>query len=318
MKHCKNCGAELHDDARFCSSCGAEQAKSGAQSVRPECQAEKHRGTLGLVLAVVALCVALLALAFALGLLGGQPGQSVTPGPGDTPVPSAVPTESPKPTDPAPSAPPTETPTATPDRTEALDELGVSAKGLTPEMARAYAALILAEQHEVVRAAIFDGGGVPMLWLAYGAAAEDYGDWEALDGPYGDQVYVFRDGEIEKCPWITTLLREGDETVIAQAWVDEVSDLQDDFRLYRMKNGRLEAEPFASGTVGINGATLNGQQVGGEDEYLTLKEVYKLVDPELEILLNADSGLADLLFLSGQKPWLEGETLAAALEAYAG
>lgn len=270
----------------------------------------KNYDTLSLVLAIVALCISLLALSLALGLFGGR---SAAPIPTPTPVPSTVPT----PTD-TPTAPPTETPAAPPDRTEALNELGVSTKGLTPEMAKAYAELILAEEHPVVRAAMFDGGGIPMLWLAYGASVIDYGDYEALELPYDDRVYAFLDGAAEECTWITTLLREGDEAVVAQAWVDEVCDLQDDFRLYRMKNGRLAAEPFASGTVGINGATLNGHSLGGEEDYFTLREVYQLVDGELEILLNADSGLAAMLFLTGRYPWLEGQTLAEALLAYAG
>lgn len=271
----------------------------------------RWRTWLSLALSLLALCTAVLAVCVSLGLFDEAQPDPPAPTQSPTATPTPLPTGTQEPT-------PTETPTETPDRTETLRKLGVPTENLTPEMAKAYAALIRAETQPVVRAAIFDGGGMPMLWLAHGASAENFEDREALEGPYGDRVYGYQDGRVLECPWITSLLREGDQAVVAQVWLDYVSDLQDDFRLYRMENGSLAKEPFASGTVGINGATLNGQPVGGAEEFLTLEAVYKLLDPELEILLNADSGLADLLFLSGRYTWLEGAELAEALEAYGG
>ena len=324
MKQCQNCGTQLPDAARFCSKCGADQAVA-----EPRRRGENRRSTLGLILAALALCLSVLAVCFALGLFGGRrpaapeetplPAETVTPDP--EPTATSRPTATPVPTE-TPDAASTETPAPTPDRAEALNALGVSTKGLTPEMAAAYAGLILAEPYPVVRAAMFDGGGVPVIWIAHGDAVQRPTDREILDGDYGDQPYAYLDGRVVECPWITTLLREGEDAVVAQSWGNYYSDFRDDFRLYHMKNGQLEPEPFATGTAGFPAAScvLNGQPVGSDDadDYLTLLEVYRMVDPELEILLDASSGLADMLFLSGSKTWYEGRELAEALLAYAG
>ena len=318
MKQCGNCGTQLSDAARFCSKCGADQAAAVSR------RGMNRRGTLGLILAALALCLSVLAVCFALGLFGGRgPDAPVdTPLPAETATPSPLPTATPIPTE-TPDAAPTETPAPTPDRAEALNALGVSTKGLTPEMAAAYAGLLLAEPYPEVRAAMFDGGGVPVIWIAHGNSTVDtIGEQTTLDGDYDDRPYVYLDGAVVECTWITSLLREGDDAVVAQSWGSYYSDFRDDFRLYHMKNGQLEPEPFATGTAGFPAAScvLNGQPVGSdaEEDYLTLLEVYRMVDPELELLLNASSGLADLLFLSGSKTWYEGRELAEALLAFAG
>ena len=318
MKHCKNCGTELPDAARFCNSCGADQTAGG-----PRQRGEKRWLVLGIVVAALALCLSVAMICYALGLFGGRKpvAPEETPPPVETLKPSPKPTVTPVPTE-TPDVTPTETPAPTPDPAEALLALGVSTKGLTREMAAAYAGLLLAELYPVVRATIFDGGGIPVIWIAHSKdTVELYGGEEALDDDYDDRPYVYLDGTVVECTWITTLLREGDDAVVAQAWGNYYGDFLEDFRLYHMKNGQLDPEPFATGTAGFpaSAAVLNGQPVGSDDEedYLTLLEVYRMVDPDLEILLNATSGLADMLFLSGSKPWYEGRELADALLAYA-
>ena len=186
---------------------------------------------------------------------------------------------------------------------------------MSAEAARAYADVIGGTGKPCVRAALFDaGGGLPLLWVAWGDAAyiDEAGRWVMSEG-YGDQVYGYAGGQLVRCPWMTTLLRAGEGGVIAQMKVSYYSDNADDISMYRLSGGGIAGTPFATGTFdALNGARLNGQAVS--DVY-SLLDLYRRADPDVQIWLSADSGLADMLFLRGE--WSDGAAMRSALLAYA-
>ena len=186
---------------------------------------------------------------------------------------------------------------------------------MSAEMARAYAEAVGGVGKPYVRAALFDaGGGLPLLWVAWGddAYIDDGGRW-VMSAGYGDQIYGYADGQLVRCPWMTTLLRAGENGVVAQMKISYYSDNAEDFSLYRLSGGGIAQTPFAAGTYdALNGARLNGQTVS--DVY-SLLDLYRQADPNVEIWLNAESGLADMLFLAGE--WSDGADMRNALLAYA-
>lgn len=186
---------------------------------------------------------------------------------------------------------------------------------MSAEAALAFADTIRDTGKAVVRAALFDaGGGTPLLWVAWGDDSYiDENGRTVLTGDYGDQVYGFGGGRIIRCPWMTTLLRAGENGVIVQKKGSYYSDFAEDFSMYRLTGGGIMAAPFATGTHDpFNGSTLNGQKV---NYVFDLTSLYEKAEPGVQILLSAESGLADMLFLSGV--WSDGAAMRDALLAYA-
>ena len=186
---------------------------------------------------------------------------------------------------------------------------------MSADAARAYADTVESTGKAVVRAALFDaGGGIPLLWVAWGDGAYvDEGGRTVLTGDYGDQVYGFGGGRIIRCPWMTELLRAGENGVIVQRKVSYYSDFADDFSMYRLTGGGITEAPFATGTWDeFNGSTLNGQKM---NYIFDLPSLYEKAEPGVQIWLCAESGLADMLFLSGV--WSDGAAMRDALLAYA-
>ena len=191
-----------------------------------------------------------------------------------------------------------------------------AACAMSAEAARAYADVIRSTDKPVVRAALFDaGGGLPLLWVAWGddAYIEESGRTVISEG-YGDQVYGYAGGQILRFPWMTTLLRAGENGVIVQKKMSYYSDNAEDFSMYRLTGGGIAAAPFATGTFdALNGAWLNGQALVNVSG---LTALYQQADPNVQVWLSAESGLADMLFLYGD--WSEGAAMRGALLAYAG
>jgi hypothetical protein len=189
----------------------------------------------------------------------------------------------------------------------------VSACKMSPEMARAYADAIRRTNKPVVKAALFDaGGGLPLLWLAFGDSGTN-----SLIGVYGTQIYGF-DGSLR--PFDNqmegmALLRAGENGVLAQLYH---LDTTDSFAFRRLSGGRIAETPFATGSYSAAfGAELNGESLGVLSG--GLPAFYQRLEPDLRVLLGADFG-GDFSGATGLKligSWSDGPAMAAALEAYA-
>ena len=188
---------------------------------------------------------------------------------------------------------------------------------MSAEQAGAFAALLKQIRYPIVRAALFDGGnGIPLLWVAH-ADREDYFSRIAdfsLDGNYDDQIYAFSNGSVVECAWMTAVLRTGENGVIVQAWTPYESEFGQSFNMYHMTNGLISDTPFATGSSDIGGSYLNGQYVG-EGSVIGLRDLYKMVESDLETLLEASSWLTGYLNLTGN--WIDGLTMCDLLEQYA-
>lgn len=172
-----------------------------------------------------------------------------------------------------------------------------------------------AETMPVVKAALFNAGGQPMLWIARGQVwnAEN----NAIEYEYDDSVYMLSGGKLVRTAWITALLRAGENGVVVQSQGSYYSDFAEVFRLYHLSDGTIAPEPFAEGLFDpYNGSRLNDTLVS-LPEWMRSDpiEVYRLADPDLNVLLSASSGQADMLFLRGD--WRDGWQLEQALRDYA-
>lgn len=186
---------------------------------------------------------------------------------------------------------------------------------MTAPAAETYAQVIRSTPGAVVKAALFDGGsGVPMLWVAHGDGWDS--DLQALTGTYGDSVYTFVNGELQQCKWITSLLRPGSDGVVMQMYISEVSDHVSKFRLLRLNNGQIADEPFATGESGpFEGGFINGNPVTAPGTGATVYDLAAMIEYDLEVYLDAQSGLADMLFLTGN--WGDGAHVASVLDELA-
>lgn len=186
---------------------------------------------------------------------------------------------------------------------------------LSAAEALAFADKLRAETMPVVKAALFNAGGHPMLWIARGRG------WDALNSAieyeYDDSVYMLSGGKPVRTTWVTALLRAGENGVVVQSQGAYYSDFAEVFRLYHLSDGSIAGDPFAEGLFDpLNGSRLNGVNVpaptGTQQGAI---EVYRLADPDLNVLLSASSGLADMLFLRGD--WQDGRQLEQTLREYA-
>lgn len=181
---------------------------------------------------------------------------------------------------------------------------------LTPEIAEAYAQLIRDEYAKGmynVRVVMFDGGGVPMMWLASGNG----GDESYIAYDYMDHVYTYRNGKVEQCKWISTLLKAGENGVVVRERVNMVSDFVSDLEFYRINGGQFADSYFADGVYGPWDVTYNGTDYG-DSSTISWSEYYRLADSGASVLAAAVSGLSDQLNLYGE--WGDGYNAATALE----
>lgn len=202
----------------------------------------------------------------------------------------------------------------------------INSCNMSPEQAQAFAALIEGEsrQYPVVMAALFDGGdGIPLLWLAHGNDGTWDGNWEygfsyRIENNYQDQIYAYNNGMIEKCPWMTKVLKTGTDGIVIQISLDKDSELGTHFKMYRLNNGGISPYYFASGAYDpVGNAVLNGQTVETGGQFLDEIDLYRMVDTGIDDLLSATTGSAGMLVLSGAGNWIEGATMSSALTEYA-
>lgn len=193
-----------------------------------------------------------------------------------------------------------------------------NACSMSAEQASAFAAILKNAHYPVVKAALFDGGnGIPLLWVAHGESensADAYMDF-VLDEDYGDQIYAFNNGSVVECPWMTTVLRTGQNGVIVQSWTPRESEFGVSFRMYHMTNGLISDTPFATGSCDpFQGAYLNDRQVGWGGN-VDVWDLYNMAESDLATLLEASSWSSGQLNLTGN--WTDGQTMCSLLESYA-
>ena len=186
---------------------------------------------------------------------------------------------------------------------------------LSAAEALAFADKLRAETMPVVKAALFNAGGQPMLWIARGQGW-DLGN-SAIQYEYDDSVYNLSGGKVTRSAWITALLRAGENGVVVQSQGAYYSDFAETFRLYHLSDGAIAGEPFAEGVFDpMNGSRLNGAPVDLPEWMKTdSAALYRMADPDLNVLLSASSGLADMLFLKGD--WRDARQLEQTLREYA-
>ncbi len=183
---------------------------------------------------------------------------------------------------------------------------------LTPEIAEAYAQLIRDEYAKGmynVRVVMFDGGGVPMMWLASGNGGD--GTYIAYD--YMDHVYTYRNGKVEQCKWISTLLKAGENGVVVRERVNMASDFVSDLEFYRINGGQFADSYFADGTYGPWDVIYNGTNYG-DSSNISWSEYYRLADSGASVLAAAVSGLSDQLNLYGE--WSDGEAALTVFDSF--
>lgn len=250
-------------------------------------------------------------------------GQSSPPpaGPGKNDSDGSVPAGD-TPGDYEPSIPPQDNPA------EKLSEVYIgnpSACKMSADQALSFGALIEENlwQYSSVMAALFDGGdGIPLLWIARGNNGTWSGDWESgfyylIETDFHDQIYAYNNGTTEKCPWMTKLLKVGTDGILAQIDLDYWHEFGTNFNLYHLNGGKISDYVLATGSHDpfgkciLNGVTL----ADGGEPYLSELDLFRMVDPDVEYLLSAETGFSGMLILSGN--WIDGETMLDALFDYA-
>lgn len=178
-----------------------------------------------------------------------------------------------------------------------------------------FADKLQAETMPVVKAALFNAGSQPMLWIARGQGWDPVNN--AIQYEYDDSVYMLSGGKLVRTAWITALLRAGENGVVVQSQGAYYSDFAENFRLYHLSDGTIATEPFAEGVFDpMNGSRLNGAPVNMPDWMKTdSTALYRMADPDLNVLLSASSGLADMLTLRGD--WRDAWHLEQTLREYA-
>ena len=196
-----------------------------------------------------------------------------------------------------------------------------AACAMDAKTARGYADILAGLNAPIVRAVLVDaGGGMPLLWVAYGEdGAWEYGASDGLTGTRGSQVYGLDGGKPVRYPTMTKLLRAGENGVIVQERFP--TDFGEDFSMFRLSGGRIADAPFATGSFSpFSGWFLNGEKAAEWDENnpnaFDLMQLWRRADADIEVVLSAtDNGMADFMTLGGN--WTDATVMRAALSAYA-